>query len=308
MKALRACAMLRERQKNLEGACEYLRRAYECVLKHMGMLHPGVQQMLDEYVLILIKSEKLDDALNLAQNAYDQVVSKNGGEDDIATDCASRLSNVLVKKERFEEAEAMIKSVVEIRTKKYGPTSLHVAAGVAALGSIREQRGSIDAETEGYLRDAYRVFRNEMGPDSPNARQCLAQVNRVQKRRKEMGQKVEDESLEDSMFEKALKHARSDAEKVQMLMNHATSMFKEGKFKQAEPILEEAFRLSEKEFGLNHQATKAAAQNLQITRNNMILQLWQEIVDEEKRKIDERKKNGDSSWDMTEEFTLLGSL
>ena len=56
------------------------------------------------------------------------------------------------------------------------------------------------------------------------------------------------------------------------------------------------------------EATKAAAQNLQITRNNIILQLWQEIVDEEKAKIDERKKNGESSWDMQGEFTILGGF
>ena len=309
VKALRACAMLRERQENLPGACAYLRRAYECCLKQMGMMHPGVQQILDEYVMILTKSEKVDEALPLAQRAYDEVSSKSGPDSDIATDCASRLTTLLVKKGQLDEAEKMIQYVVDVRTKKFGPGNLHVAAAVASLGHVREQKGLYDAQTEGYLREAYRVFRSELGPGHPNARQCIAQVNAVRKKRIELGQKVEDEALEEeNMLSKALKNARSDAEKVQMMMNHGTMCFKEGKFKQAEPILEDAVKLAEKEFGPQHQATKAAIQNLQITRNNIVLQLWQEIVDEEKAKIDERRKNGETSWDTTEEFTILGNL
>ena len=80
-----------------------------------------------------MKSEKVDDAFSLAQGAHDHVVSKAGSDSDIATDCASRLTNVLVKKNQLDEAEKLIKSVVDIRTGKFGPSSLHVAAAVASL-------------------------------------------------------------------------------------------------------------------------------------------------------------------------------
>merc|ERR1711871_587267 len=103
--------------------------------------------------------------------------------------------------------------------------------------------------------------------------------------------------------------AKDDSHKASILMNHATNFFRQEKYKQAEPKLMEAYRLFKKQHGPNHAATKAALQNLNVTRTNINIQLWHEGAQEEIKKIDELKKNGDT-WDCgyDDEFTILGNL
>jgi len=72
-------------------------------------------------------------------------------------------------------------------------------------------------------------------------------------------------------------------------MDRSNNFFRERNFKKAEPLLVEAYAIFHKEFGPDHQNTRAALQNLSVIRNNIILELWEEIANEEIAKIKEDK-------------------
>jgi len=313
VKALRSCAMLRERQDNLDEAAKYLKRAHNSVFNANGHNHPGVQLILDEYVQVLCKSNKLDEALELSFANYKAMISSDGpGENHpITSDSMSRLTQVYCRMGKLDDAEELAVKVLNIR-QKISPDSNIVATSLTALASIREAKGFIDDSTEQMLIKASQIFNRDEGSTSKNFLAVKEALKRVQEIKKKNGLPISIKDEDDDKTDYSSNYSgppMSKMEKAGFLMNRATNCFKEGKYKSAEPLLEDALRLFIEENGPDHPTSRAAMQNLGITRNNIILGLWHEVVQEEIEKIEERKKNDELfSYNSQNVFSILEDL
>jgi hypothetical protein len=82
---------------------------------------------------------------------------------------------VLMARRRLPEAEAALRSAVDLRRKQYGAVSLFVADPMALLGRCLVERGQL-AEAEPLLLESYPVLAAEVGLDykeTQNARRAL---------------------------------------------------------------------------------------------------------------------------------------
>lgn len=256
VKALRACAMLRERQDNIDGARQYLKRAYTVMYSAYGILHPGVQLIIDEYVQVLMKNDNLLDALEMAEGSFNEAQKGAGAEHAVTMDCAQRLSQVYCRAQRYDEAEKLVEAFLNVRAKKFGPESVPVAASLASLAYIRDAKGIIDEDTENMLQNALEIFHKVEGVESNNFRSAFGLLNRLKEKRKAAGLEEQDiKQMEPDA-------APSKVARAGILMNNATFFFKEGKYSTAEHLLEEALDIFIQENGQDHPTSKAAVQNL----------------------------------------------
>ena len=252
VKALRACAMLREHQKDMNGAKEYCKRAYTVVYGAHGILHPGVQLVIDEYTRMLMATGNLPEALEIAGNSFEEAKKAAGSDNPVTIDCAQRLSQVLCRSNDYDAAETLMEEYLHIRVKKFGPETIAVAAALASLASVRENMGKIDDVTVGYLTSAIEIFHNHEG-ESNNFKSACGLMNKIQEKRRAMDQTIKHMEPD---------KAPTQAAKAAILMNNAHVYFKEEKFSTAERSLEEALEIFLSENGPEHPTSKAAAQNL----------------------------------------------
>jgi len=195
--------------------------------------------------------------------------------------------------------------VLAIRKHHFGENHVLVAHALYGLVSIREAIGIVDLSNEKMVLNAIVILGKLEGQDSPNVQQFKATLNRIREKRKalESPDRNSDNSIE---IRQDMKFS-SDIEKAQFLMGKANICFREQKFKQAEPMLEEALEIFTRDHGSESQSSRAALQNLLVTRNQILNVLWQEVVREEIEKIEEMKKSGEDVFSF-DSFSILDDL
>lgn len=308
VKALRGLAMVRERQGRMEEAVSHMKRGYE-LTKSNPPQSQIVQMVIEEYVQLLLKMGTVNVAIQVATDNFNQVqeaVKQTNEKNPFVADVHARLSFVLRRVGRLPEAEQLCAEALKIRQAIFGPESHQAAVTMLSYANLCEVQGKVGPETEAMLNKCLTIFRKVEGPDSSNVKTTIAAISSLRIQRKSLGgndNNDDNDADDDGLIVTDHVIPASLSEKAKVLMDRSNVFFAERKFKAAEPLLLEAFRIFSLEYGPNHQNTKAAKQNLDVIRNNIILELWHEVVREEKIKIDEQRQPGSDftqGWNGTD--------
>ena len=312
-KALRSLAMLKEQQGDLKAAFDALKKAYTTVLGAYGLVHPITQRLLDDMVQLLIKMDDLKLAEELSMSAYKKVMEEGPGNGHpVTSDCALRLAQVVLRTGQLDSAEKLVMVCISIRQQILGPDSPLAGVAMITLAQVQAAKGK-SPEAETILMKSIEIFRKHEGPESHHhIKICVGEIAKLRKSagtdvqkpsspststskspvtspssakgksptKKSTDTQVNDTAVNESDVMAIVKKAEGINGAIE-LMNLATQLFQSREFKVAEPVLEKAHGIFLKENGEEHQSTKAAAQNLMITKNNRIHQLWQDIAKEE---------------------------
>jgi tetratricopeptide (TPR) repeat protein len=191
-----------------------------------------------------------------------------------------------------QSAVQMMMRAIDIFSKLRGPQSSEVTNSVAQLQTIRTILSAKEASTSSSKDGAddddddlkYTVKDSKSGA----AKRSTTSTEKLISDAKHNA-KTNEISEEDKR-----KMASIKPEDGNTRMALANMYFQQSKYNCAEILLAEAFEIFRKELGLEHQATKAAQQNLAVTRANRLNQLWMEIVSEESLaiKMDSMSLNG----------------
>lgn len=280
VKALRACAAVREQQKNDREACDYLKRAYFCVFNSLGYFNQQTQMILDTYIQMLMKKNDISEALALTEDHYAKHMSTKGPNDPMTAICSNRLTQIFCRLGRLDEAEQLAMNDLRLREAAVGDSHIALVPHLFTIANIREQKKIYDESTEIFLRRALSILRESQPSESPDIREVLVRLSRVAKLRKSGGE-ANFQLKEDDDLEEFNKLGANPIEKAHFLMSKATQNFQENKFSDAEKYLTEAHKIFVQKLGIDDKTTKMALQNLHVTRNKLIMTLWDEVVEEE---------------------------
>eukprot|EP01039_Chlorochromonas_danica_P000346 gene346-371_t len=336
-KTLRCLAMVYDRKGEVANAEKAFFRAYTILSISVGVQVTEAQLLAEDLVNLFLRHNDLEKAELYARKTYKGLIEKNltGRELVFVAEAASRLASVLVRMQKYEEAEPFVQEALTIREEKLQPPHpLLIAYSLSQLAGVREAMGKVDQEVEALLLRAVDLFARVKGSTSQEVMNTLGQLRSV--RSKLQGKDVEVDEVDDGAQEEKgsneqrpirspsprspaplLSGAIGEAERrlMQRLppddaisrMGLANSFYDQGKFNAAEMMLVQALQIFEKtqESASN---IAAAKQNLSVVRNNRIQQLWTEVITEEvhfqAEEEEERRKGGETTLSAEEEAFL----
>lgn len=258
VKALRVWAMLQDRCQAFDASASLLQRALAVAYLHFNTkVNQEIQELVDELVKQLLHCGRSEEALEVGRQHF--AAASEGASDVHMAECMITFATVLGKSGRLDEAEEHARSALALREKTLGEGAPLTAVAMTVLAGVLEDQGELGDETESLLLRASVVFQRSDGSRS-NANMVLSQLQRVRARRGE--------------------------DHGGMLMRKAAIAFETKDFKRAEALLTEAVQYFASTLGPTHVNTATSMQNLQIARQNVIIQLWREVVVEEAAKED----------------------
>mmetsp|Transcript_6026 Transcript_6026/g.6160 ORF Transcript_6026/g.6160 Transcript_6026/m.6160 type:complete len:586 (-) Transcript_6026:134-1891(-) len=299
-KSIRQLATIKSAQDKLVDAQKHFKRAFDIVFQGHGPAHQETSQVTDEWVNVLMRLDKFDEAEKLVRKCHEAAL-KSGLDPENAWmgDAVGRIANVLAKANKEVEAESYMKQSLHIREKCFGPSHPLVGVTLGFLAGIQEGQGKFGEETEALLQRAMEIFRKTEGPQGAHVRASLMHVQRI--RMKRDGRYTEGDDEIEEVSSRGVISSRTTAEQKAQIkaalhqefepddgvsrMRHAAHCFEVQEYSMAEVLLAEAYEIFLRSHGPGHPSTAAALQNLEVVRTNALTQLWQEVAREEIEKM-----------------------
>lgn len=185
-KPLRALALVRERQGNLEEAEKYFFKSYTLLSLGLGPQSTEAQMSIDELCNMLLKKNDLASAEKFARLNYKAISEKTLDErgELILGDSASRLAQVVRRQGRFPEAEELLQQALKVREEKLIRNNpIGVAYTLSQLAAVQEAQGKVGADVEAKLMRALDIFGRVKGQSSPEVQSTLNQLRIVRSKR-----------------------------------------------------------------------------------------------------------------------------
>lgn len=323
-KPLRTLSMVLDKRGEHSEAEKTLLRAYTiiAVSAAAGPQVPEAQMLMDDIVSMFVRKQDLEKAEKYAKSNYQNISDrKDLTERDllILADSASRLSSILVKREKFADAEPIIERALKLREDStITPRNpLGIAYSLTQLCGVRDVLNKLDNDSPTMLMRALDIFTRFKGPQSPEVMNTANQLQAVRGKLSRASQQEDDKEdhkggANDNKVKKANTSSSSsssssstnksssriseeDKKRITSLpagdgqarMMLANMYFEQAKYNCAEVLLSEGADIFLKTLGPEHAATKAARQNLAVVRNQRLNQIWMEVLSEEVTKIQE---------------------
>jgi len=153
---------------NLTEAERLIREAREMLVRLLGEDHPAVSGAHSRLAAILEAQQRYDEALEWRQRVLDFKRRHNEPANEIAG-ATEAVGLVLMKLERWQEAEDALREAVQLQRSFFGPENFAPARPGSALGECLTKRAQYpEAEIE--LLEAERVW-NAHQPGGPNVQE-----------------------------------------------------------------------------------------------------------------------------------------
>jgi tetratricopeptide (TPR) repeat protein len=313
-KPLRSLAMILDKKGDKVESEKTLVKAYTLLHISVGPQVPEAQMLSDEIVGMYLSRGQVENAEKHALKNFKAVSEKTDLNDRdllILADSATRYASLLVRSQKFAEAEPVVMKALNLREQSriFPRNPIGIAISIVQLAGIREELNKLDQELVQLMIRAVDIFSKVRGPQSQEVSNTVQQMQRIRSKLSSADTKKDKEDDDDklsytvkdskkpnsSASSKLLSSAKTneiseeDRKKIESIpadnanarMMLANMYFEQAKYNCAEILLAQALDLFMKQVGPEHQATKAARQNLTVVRNQRLNQLWMEVVSEE---------------------------
>ena len=156
---------------------------------------------------------------------------------------------LLEKVSRYEEAESILRDVVEVKVRLLGDKDLSVAESLNNLGLVMQEQGKLREADEIYAR-ALEISESVLGSDHPDV---AVDLNNIALLREVQGHVVEAERLyRRALGAMAKAGEEGDLLRATLMMNLADLLRTAGNLEEAESLINEAFGIRVKCLGETH--------------------------------------------------------
>ncbi len=252
-------ARLLERRGGFQTAEVLYREAFEMGVRLFGKEQADVVRYLNNLAVVLEAQGEFEEAEALYREALELRIAVHGRESEETARTLNNLGAMLQNNGQLEAAEPYLRESLEIRRKLYPPDAPEVAVAINNHAFFLQAHGDF-AEAESGYRQALRIFRENYGLEHPNVGTVLRNLATVLRATgdDENAEKTARQALE-ILNNSYLKHWRvADAESVL-----GETLVALGRFDEAEPLLEEGYRVVSDVKGRNARHSKEALARLE---------------------------------------------
>lgn len=317
LKTLRTSGMIKQKKGQINDAAAIMNRCYDILFESYGPKHQELIITLGDLIEIECKRGKLQSAVDACKRHEDALRKEFDASHIVFGDCKARLASCYELCGKIPEATALYEEALSIRQKKLTnpsePNYNLLGITLIKLASLKADAGDMGSETEALLNRAIESLSKSQNKD---AEQHLMRAKFFLKNIKKSRDPSNDDDDDDDdvddidsgspstspknkspqrMTYKASSNTRSlkqmtkdilanipdDEHAATRRMQIAGKLYQDHQFALAEIVVEQAHEFYTRDLGDEHEHTKAALHNLEVIRNNGLLQLWHEIAEEE---------------------------
>ena len=340
LKPLRTSGMIKQKRGQINDAAALMNRCYDILFDSYGPKHPELIITLGDLIEIECKRGKLQLAIDACKRHEDALKKEFDASHIVFGDCKARLASCYELCGKLTEAIALYQDALDIRQKKLTnpgePNYNLLGITLIKLASLKAESGDIGPDTEALLNRAIESLMKSQNRDSEqHIMKAKYFLNKIIKSRNPGNDDDDDDDNDNDNNSpssspknksptritykspsklKSLKQMTSDLlssipedeHAATRRMQIAGKLYQDHQFALAEIVVEQAYDIYTRDLGENHEHTKAALHNLEVIRNNGLLQLWHEIAEEEIKElallVDEIKLN-DFQWCLKKKKT-----
>ena len=214
---------------------------------------------VNEYAMQLAREGKADEAVRVAQLAYQVSESLRGAEHPDTLTILSNLSTYYTGLGRYDDAETAAKEALEARERAANVEPTALAASLNNLADIYQERGRYPEAAQLFAR-SYEINLHTLGPehtDTLGNRENLALVLAKQ------GRFAEAAPLIERVLEVRKRLFGEDSPQTLSTMSNLASIYDDlSRYAEAEALHQRAIPAKERTLGFNHPSTLASVNNL----------------------------------------------